>query len=74
MIDTELTRLAADIAKEAHAGQTDRGGTPYILHPLHVADRMPDEKRAVIAVLHDVLEDTDLTAEDLVRAGIPEDM
>lgn len=72
MIYTELTKKAMQIAFDAHFGQTDRGGTPYICHPLHLAGQMPDEARTVTALLHDVLEDTDMTAEDLISQGIPE--
>ena len=74
MIYTELTKKAMRIAFDAHYGQTDRGGTPYICHPLHVADEMRDETTTVIALLHDVLEDTELTREDLEKEGIPEDI
>ena len=74
MIYTELTKKAMRIAFDAHYGQTDRGNTPYICHPLHVADQMPDERTTTAAILHDVLEDTELTAEDLRREGIPEDI
>ena len=74
MIYTDLTKLAMRIAFDAHYGQTDRGGTPYICHPLHVADQMEDEATTVIALLHDVLEDTEVTEEDLLREGIPEEI
>lgn len=74
MIYTEQTRKAMRIAFDAHYGQTDRGGTPYICHPLHVADQMKDEKTTTIALLHDVLEDTELKAEDLLSEGIPADV
>lgn len=74
MIYTELTKKAMRIAFDAHYGQTDRGETPYICHPLHVADQMPDEQTTAVAILHDVLEDTALTAEDLREEGIPEDI
>lgn len=71
MIYTELTKRAIRIAYDAHAGAFDRGNVPYICHPLHLAEEMPDETKTAIALLHDVLEDTDLTAEDLLREGIP---
>ncbi len=74
MIYTELTKKAMRIAFDAHFGQTDRGGTPYICHPLHVADQMPDERTTAAAILHDVLEDTDVTVEDLRREEIPEEV
>lgn len=63
---------AIEIAAAAHAGQTDKAGAPYISHPLRVAlgfIRAGDEERAIIAVLHDVIEDSDLTAGDLRREG-----
>ena len=73
MIYTELTKTAMRIAYDAHFGQVDRGNTPYICHPLHVAAQMGDDETAVtIAVLHDVLEDTSVSREDLEREGIPE--
>jgi (p)ppGpp synthase/HD superfamily hydrolase len=57
------------IAARAHAGQTDKYGEIYLLHPLRVALDVPTEAR-VVAVLHDVLEDTDLTEDDLREASI----
>ncbi|QEL26447.1 HD domain-containing protein [Bosea sp. F3-2] len=63
---------AIEIAAEAHSGQRDKAGAPYITHPLRVAlgfIRSGDEKRAIVAVLHDVLEDSDITADDLRREG-----
>lgn len=60
------------IATNAHAGQFDKGGSPYILHPLKVMHylRSQDEELQCIAVLHDVIEDTDLTWEVLIEAGM----
>jgi hypothetical protein len=60
---------AVEIAARAHAGQTDRHGEIYLLHPLRVALAVPPEAR-VVAVLHDVLEDTTLTEDYLQEAGI----
>ena len=74
MIYTDLTKKAMRIAFDAHYGQTDRGNTPYICHPLHVADRMRDERTTTAAILHDVLEDTEVTVNDLVEEGIPSDI
>lgn len=71
MIDTKQTNLAVQLACQAHRGQTDKAGLPYIRHPLHVAEHMPDELSTIVALLHDVLEDTPMTAEDLMQAGIP---
>ena len=63
---------AIEIAAAAHAGQTDKAGAPYISHPLRVAlgfIRARDEERAIIAVLHDVIEDSAITATDLRGEG-----
>ena len=51
-------------------GQYDKSGLPYITHPLHVAESMESEDECVVALLHDVLEDTDYTVKDLINMGI----
>ena len=62
--------LAIKIATEAHYGQFDKGGKPYILHPLHLMNQlMYDIQLATIAVLHDVVEDSDITLDDLDSMG-----
>ena len=62
---------AIEIAARAHAGQVDKAGQPYILHPLRLmlAVRTPHERMA--AVLHDIVEDTPTTFDDLVAEGFP---
>ena len=72
MIWTETTKAAYDIACWCHRGQSDRGGAPYIIHPCTLAAQMPDEKSAAAALLHDVLEDSDVTEAELAARGIPE--
>lgn len=72
MIYTNLTRKAIMVAYKAHEGQMDRAGLPYILHPIHVAEQMKDEDTCVVALLHDVIEDTDITLEDLREYGFTE--
>ena len=62
------------IAFEAHKNQTDKNGIPYIYHPIHLAEQMADEKTICVALLHDVVEDTDITFEQLVREGFPDDI
>lgn len=57
------------IAALAHAGQQDKGGSPYILHPLRMMLKLDTEQERVVALLHDVLEDSALTMEELVEAG-----
>lgn len=65
MINTKLTRKAMIIAYNAHQGQVDRAGVPYIYHPIHLAEQMDTETECVVALLHDVVEDTDITFADL---------
>lgn len=63
---------AIEIAAAAHKDQTDKAGNPYIAHPMRVAldfIRSGDETRAIIAVLHDVIEDSDITADALLADG-----
>lgn len=62
---------AIKIAVTAHAGQKDKVGQPYILHPLRLMCRMETDEERMAAVLHDVVEDTPITFEDLKAAGIP---
>ena len=57
------------IAYNAHHGQGDWVGIPYIYHPIHLAEQMDDEVSTCVALLHDVVEDTDITFEDLMREG-----
>jgi len=70
MVYTTLTKRAILFAFDAHRGQYDKSGLPYITHPLHVAESMESEDECVVALLHDVLEDTDITIEDLIQIGI----
>lgn len=63
---------AIGIAAEAHAGQTDKAGAPYILHPLRVMLRVEGNDARIAAVLHDVVEDTPWTFDDLRAQGFGE--
>lgn len=67
MIYTELTSKAMKIAYRAHHGQVDKSGIPYIFHPIHLAEQMDDEYSCCVALLHDTVEDTDITIEDLCK-------
>jgi (p)ppGpp synthase/HD superfamily hydrolase len=62
---------AIAIAAAAHTGQTDKGGQPYILHPLRVMMRCTTADEQIAAVLHDVVEDSDVTLADLEQEGFP---
>ena len=65
MIYTEMTIMAMKIAYDAHLGQLDYNGVPYIFHPYHLAEQMDDEISCTVALLHDVVEDTSITFADL---------
>ena len=73
MVYTPLTSKALVFAYNAHHGQLDYNGIPFIFHPLHLAEQMDDEISCCAALLHDVVEDTDLTLEDL-RKDFPEEV
>lgn len=60
---------AITIAAQAHAGQVDKGGAPYILHPLRVMLGVEQPEERIVAVLHDVLEDSAVTLEQLRAEG-----
>lgn len=70
MLYTAQTKKAMEIAYTAHHGQVDKGGAPYIFHPIHLAEQLTDEVEITAALLHDVVEDTEWTFEDLHREGI----
>ena len=72
MIYTPMTKKALCLAYEAHHGQLDKSGLPYINHPLHLAEQMYDELSCTVALLHDVVEDTTITLEDLAKEFPPE--
>ena len=65
---------AIEIAKIAHEGQLDKAGKPYIIHPVRVMIRVKNEFEKMAAVLHDVVEDTTVTLDDLKREGFPPDV
>ena len=60
------------IAYKQHEGQLDKAGLPYIFHPYHLAEQMGNDEYAIcVALLHDVVEDTDMTLEELASQGFP---
>lgn len=67
MIYTPLVNKALRIAYEAHQGQVGKAGVPYVFHPFHLAEQMEGEYETVVALLHDVAEDTDVTLEQLAE-------
>lgn len=73
-IDTimeEILQKAIELATEAHKGQTDRAGKPYIGHITRVMQAGKTIEERMAGVLHDIVEDTHWTFEDLLREGIP---
>lgn len=72
MIYTEQTKKAMRLCFESHKEQTDKTGMPYVFHPFHLAEQMKDEDTTVVALLHDVVEDTDCTLDDLRAMGFSE--
>ena len=74
MLYTELTKKALKISFEAHKNQLDKSGMPYVFHPFHLAEQMDDEYSTCVALLHDVVEDTGITLEDLKAQGFPEEV
>ena len=71
MLYTPLTKKALKLSFAAHKDQLDKSGMPYIYHPFHVAEQMETEETVAVALLHDVIEDTDYTLEDLKAMGFP---
>ena len=65
---------AITIAAQAHKGQKDKAGSPYLLHPLRMMLRMNSEATMMAAVLHDVVEDTDWTLARLREEGFPDEV
>lgn len=65
---------AIEIAARAHAGQVDKGGQPYILHPLRLMFTLSDPQQRIAAVLHDVVEDTAVTLDTLREEGFAEEI
>ena len=74
MIYTELTKKALKLCFEVHKDQVDKSGLPYVFHPFHLAEQMTDEVSTVSALLHDVIEDSQYTLEELRSMGFPEEV
>ena len=72
MLYTPVTKIALKLCFDAHKDQLDKSGLPYVFHPFHLAEQMETEYEVCAALLHDVMEDTNTSPEQLVAAGIPE--
>lgn len=71
MLYTELTKKAIRICFDAHCTFKDKGETPYVFHPFHLAEQMETEEETCAALLHDVVEDTNMGFADLEAEGFP---
>ena len=69
MIYTDLTKKALRLSFEAHKDQVDKSGMPYVYHPFHLAEQMDTEETVIVALLHDVVEDTDYTLQNIADMG-----
>lgn len=74
LIYTDLTCKAMRFCYMAHHGQFDKAGVPYVFHPFHVAEQMKEEYDVCAALLHDIVEDTSYTLDDLRAEGFPEEI
>ena len=72
MLYTAEAKKAMKLCFSAHQNQVDKSGMPYVFHPFHLAEQMPDEETTVVALLHDVVEDTNYTIDDLREIGFSE--
>ena len=70
--EQSIVDLALSIARKAHEGQLDKAGVDYIEHPIYVASQVDTEEEKAVALLHDVIEDSPVSAEELLQAGLPE--
>ena len=66
----EQFQIALELAVEKHKNQTDKAGNPYILHPLHVMENVNNKEGKIVAILHDIIEDTDITENYLLKIGL----
>lgn len=71
MIYTPMTKKALRLCFDAHKHQVDKTGLPYVFHPFHLAEQMTDEYTVTVALLHDVVEDTPYTLQELAQMGFP---
>ena len=74
MIYTDLTKKALKLCFEAHKEQVDKSGMPYVFHPFHLAEQMTEEATTVVPLLHDVVEDTDISFENLEIQGFSDEI
>ena len=69
-----MTKKAIKLMFEKHKDQVDKSGIPYVFHPFHLAEQMDDEETTITALLHDIVEDTDTTFDDLRKLGFSDNI
>ena len=69
-----MVELALEIATKAHKGQVDKAGRNYIEHPITVASMCYNENEKIVALLHDVIEDSELTLEEIKSYGFDDEV
>ncbi len=69
-----MTKKALCLMFDAHKDQVDKSGIPYVFHPFHLAEQMNTEEETIVALLHDVIEDTDISAEQLKALGFSDNI
>ena len=74
VIYTEMTKKALILSFEAHKNQVDKSGIPYVYHPFHLAEQMNTEEETIAALLHDVVEDTHFSIEDIKAEGFADNI
>ena len=74
MIYTPMTKKALKLCFETHKEQLDKSNMPYVFHPFHLAEQMKDETTTIVALLHDVVEDSDCTLDDLKSMGFRQEV
>ena len=74
MLYTDMTKKALKLSFEAHKDQVDKSGMPYVYHPFHLAEQMQSESETVVALLHDVVEDTEYTLDDIKEMGFSDEV
>ena len=72
MIYTEQTKKAMTLCFRAHRDQLDKSGMPYVFHPFHLAEQMQTEQTTIVALLHDVAEDSPITLAQIAQMGFGE--
>lgn len=74
MIYTTMTKTAMMLCFDAHKNQVDKSGMPYVFHPFHLAEQMKDENTTIVALLHDVVEDTNIGFDEISEMGFTDEI